>query len=228
MFMRGAYERDAIPSVTGDGLNTKAKNPKDFLRSIAALIGECDAPERAQHTEAIERRTVPHGQDMHADGSHTQSPPASQNAALRHAPAAHQVDDQHDECKHQQQVNQSAGDVKAKTKKPQNQKHNKNCPKHVDLLRSLKRFENLSTLPYLPEQTNCCTRSKSLRPFCIAGTLTMTCQGSLFCARLLTPAQKLTTAIARPFFLASTVSRCVSLAHRQALTEYAMACELHL
>jgi hypothetical protein len=61
MFMRGAYECDAIPSVIGDGLYTKAENPKDLLRSIAALIEECDAPDRAQHTEPIERKGVPHG-----------------------------------------------------------------------------------------------------------------------------------------------------------------------
>ena len=145
--MRGAYECDAIPSVTGKGLDTKAENPKDFLRSNAALIRQYDALKRARHTSPIERRSVPHGHDVHADGSDTQFPPACQNTALRHAPAAYQVDDQHDQRKHQQQVNQSACDVKAETKKPQNQKHNKNRPKHVDLLRSLERFENLSTLP---------------------------------------------------------------------------------
>jgi hypothetical protein len=31
-------------------------------------------------------------------------------------------------------VNQTASHVEAKAKKPQNQKHNENCPKHVDLL----------------------------------------------------------------------------------------------
>ena len=189
--MRGAYERDAIPSVTGDRLNTKAKNPKDFLRSIAAVIGECDAPERAQRTEPIERRGVPHGQDMHADASDTQSPPSSQNTALRHASAAYKVDDQHDDRNHQQQVNQSACDVKAESKKPENQKHNKNCPKHVAPIRSFERFENSSILPRQPERTTCGTISKIFRPFRIAGTPTMTCQNSLFCARLLTPTQKL-------------------------------------
>jgi hypothetical protein len=187
MFMRGAYECHAIPSVIGDGLYTKAEYPKDFLSGIAALLGKCDALERAQHTEPIERRNVPHGQDMHADGgSDTQSPPASQNTALRHASAAYQVDDQHDERNHQEQVNQSACDVKAETKKPQNQKHNKNCPKHVDPLRSLERFENSSILPCQLERTTCRTINKILRPFRISGTLTMTCQGLLFCARLLT------------------------------------------
>jgi hypothetical protein len=46
------------------------------------------------------------------------------------APTAYQVDDQHYERNHQQQVNQAAGDMKAKAKQPQNQKHYENCPKH--------------------------------------------------------------------------------------------------
>jgi hypothetical protein len=54
----------------------------------------------------------------------------AQAMALRHASTAHQVNDQYHERYHQQQVNQTAGDVEAKTKKPQNQKHNENCPKH--------------------------------------------------------------------------------------------------
>ncbi len=61
MYMRGAYESDAIPSVTGDGFYTKAENPKNISRNIAAIIGEYIAPERAQHTGPIERRGVPHG-----------------------------------------------------------------------------------------------------------------------------------------------------------------------
>jgi hypothetical protein len=36
-------------------------------------------------------------------------------------------------------MNQSACDVEAETKKPENQKYNENCPKHVDLLRSCER-----------------------------------------------------------------------------------------
>src|ERR1019366_5374011 len=58
-------------------------------------------------------------------------------AALHLTPAAHQVNDQHHQRNHQQQVNQTAGYVEAETKKPQNQKHNENCPEHVDLLRAV-------------------------------------------------------------------------------------------
>ncbi len=87
----------------------------------------------------------------------------------------------------QQQVNQSACAVKAETKKPQNQKHNKNRLEHVDLLRSLERLERLPICPRQPERTTGGTISEILRPFRIAGTLKMICQGSLFCARLLTP-----------------------------------------
>jgi hypothetical protein len=39
-------------------------------------------------------------------------------------------------------VNQTAGYVQAETKKPQNQKHNENCPKHIVLLRAFERPEN--------------------------------------------------------------------------------------
>jgi hypothetical protein len=54
--------------------------------------------------------------------------------ALRHAAAADQVYDQYDQGNYQQQVNQTAGHVEAKTEKPQNHKHNENCPQHFDLL----------------------------------------------------------------------------------------------
>ncbi len=57
-------------------------------------------------------------------------------APLRHAPAAHEVNDQQYQRNHQQQVNQPAGHVEAKTKKPQNQKHNENCPERIDLVLS--------------------------------------------------------------------------------------------
>jgi hypothetical protein len=57
--------------------------------------------------------------------------------ALGDGTAADQVDDQDDESNHQQYVNQTAGDVEAETKQPQNQKNHKNCPKHVDLLEVL-------------------------------------------------------------------------------------------
>jgi len=56
---------------------------------------------------------------------------------LRDTPPTHQVQDQHHHSDYQQQVNQTPGHVEAETKKPKNQKHNENCPKHIDLLRSL-------------------------------------------------------------------------------------------
>jgi hypothetical protein len=67
----------------------------------------------------------------------------AQATALRNTPAAHQVNDQYHHRNHQQQVNQSAPHVEAKTKKPQNQQHNEDCPKHVDLLRSFERTRKL-------------------------------------------------------------------------------------
>jgi hypothetical protein len=54
--------------------------------------------------------------------------------ALRDAPAAEQINHQYDQRNYQQQVNQAARDMEAKTQQPQNQKHNENCPKHIDLL----------------------------------------------------------------------------------------------
>lgn len=162
VFMRGACESDAVPLVRGNSVYAKDENPQDFLRSSAVLIGECDPLERAQQTDPIERSGMPHGQNMHADCSDTQPPPISQSTTLRDAPAAHQVDDQYDKRNHQQQVNQSACDVKAETKKPQNQKHHEKCPKHIDLLRSLKRPENLSISRRHAERATCRTRSKIL------------------------------------------------------------------
>jgi hypothetical protein len=69
--------------------------------------------------------------------------PLTVKMALHRTPAAHQVNDQYHQRNHQQQVNQTAGYVEAETKKPQNQKHNENCPKHVDLLRSFERPRKL-------------------------------------------------------------------------------------
>jgi hypothetical protein len=48
-------------------------------------------------------------------------------------PTAYQVNDKDYQCNREQQMNQTAGYVQAKTEKPQNQKHNENCPKHIDL-----------------------------------------------------------------------------------------------
>jgi hypothetical protein len=52
-------------------------------------------------------------------------------ALLGNTPASYQVNHQHDDCDNQQQVNQPTGHMEAETKKPQNQKHNKNSPKHI-------------------------------------------------------------------------------------------------
>jgi hypothetical protein len=60
-----------------------------------------------------------------------------------YAPAAHQVDDQHDQGNNQQKVNQASGDVQAEAEKPENQEHHENCPKHCYLLRSFERSENV-------------------------------------------------------------------------------------
>jgi hypothetical protein len=40
-------------------------------------------------------------------------------------------------------MNQTAGDVETEAKKPQNQKHDENCPKHIDLLRSFERRQEI-------------------------------------------------------------------------------------
>ena len=39
-------------------------------------------------------------------------------------------------------MNQTAGDVEAETEKPQNHKHNEDCPKHVDLLHAIEGLQN--------------------------------------------------------------------------------------
>jgi hypothetical protein len=64
--------------------------------------------------------------------------PEKQNvrtAASRHPSPAHQVNDQDHQRYDQKQVNQAAGHVETEAEKPQNQKQNKDCPKHSDLLR---------------------------------------------------------------------------------------------
>lgn len=49
--------------------------------------------------------------------------------------AAQQVDDQDHKRNHKQQMDQASRNVQAETQKPQNQKHHKNRPKHISLLR---------------------------------------------------------------------------------------------
>src|SRR5689334_9498171 len=46
------------------------------------------------------------------------------------AATAQQVDDQHDCCDDQQQVNQSTADMADQAEQPQHQKNDKDCPKH--------------------------------------------------------------------------------------------------
>jgi hypothetical protein len=48
--------------------------------------------------------------------------------------SGNQVDDQNNYSDHQQEVDQAACDVKAETEKPQNQKNDKDRPKHRFLL----------------------------------------------------------------------------------------------
>lgn len=44
--------------------------------------------------------------------------------------ASYQADDRHDDGKHQQQVNQAAGDVESPSKQPQDEQNRKNGPEH--------------------------------------------------------------------------------------------------
>lgn len=44
--------------------------------------------------------------------------------------AGHEADDRHDDGKHQQQVNQAAGDVESPPKQPQDEQNRKNGPEH--------------------------------------------------------------------------------------------------
>jgi hypothetical protein len=50
------------------------------------------------------------------------------------SPSAHQVNDQNHQPHNQEQVDQGSADMQTETQKPQNQKNNKNCPKHEGLL----------------------------------------------------------------------------------------------
>jgi hypothetical protein len=49
----------------------------------------------------------------------------------RTSTASQQINHQDHQRHNQQQVDQAAGNVKTKTEKPKNQKHNKNRPKHI-------------------------------------------------------------------------------------------------
>jgi hypothetical protein len=53
------------------------------------------------------------------------------------ASAAEQVNDQDYQSYNQKQMDQASPDVHTETEKPQDQQNNENCPKHVNLLRSL-------------------------------------------------------------------------------------------
>ena len=62
--------------------------------------------------------------------------PAIVTASLsnRAAPSAYQINDENHQPHNQEQVNQASTDMQAETQKPQNQKNNENCPKHVNPL----------------------------------------------------------------------------------------------
>jgi len=49
------------------------------------------------------------------------------------SPSAQQIDDQHHEPHNQEYVDQAATDMETETQKPQDEKNNKNCPKHGNL-----------------------------------------------------------------------------------------------
>jgi hypothetical protein len=52
--------------------------------------------------------------------------------ALSNRPtAAYQIDDQHNDGKHQHNVDQTARNVQTETEQPKNQQNYKNCPKHL-------------------------------------------------------------------------------------------------
>jgi hypothetical protein len=61
------------------------------------------------------------------------APPRS----LSRSPSAHQVNDQNDECDHQQQMNQTPSDVESKTQEPKDKKncHNRPSNSHCHHLR---------------------------------------------------------------------------------------------
>jgi hypothetical protein len=48
------------------------------------------------------------------------------------ASSCHQVKDKDDQCYHQQEMNQAAGDVKAESEKPENQEDYEYCPEHFE------------------------------------------------------------------------------------------------
>src|SRR5579862_4872480 len=50
------------------------------------------------------------------------------------SPSSHQIDDDHDQSQYQKQVDEASSNAQAKPKKPQNQEHNDERPKHNFLL----------------------------------------------------------------------------------------------
>jgi hypothetical protein len=45
--------------------------------------------------------------------------------------SAYQVENQNDDCDHDQNVNQTTADVQGETQEPQNHKNYEDCPKHI-------------------------------------------------------------------------------------------------
>jgi hypothetical protein len=48
--------------------------------------------------------------------------------------AADQVENQDDDCNHQQDVDEASADVQTETKQPENEEDNDDCPKHEGVL----------------------------------------------------------------------------------------------
>jgi len=58
---------------------------------------------------------------------------------LNRSSASNEIYDQHDQCNHQQKVDQRAGHVETPSKQPQNEQDRKNRPKHRSPLNTIKR-----------------------------------------------------------------------------------------
>lgn len=63
--------------------------------------------------------------------------PEAQATSQNSAASGNQVDDQDDQCDHQQKMDQATGYVQGEAQKPQNEKDYEDCPEHIHTLSAL-------------------------------------------------------------------------------------------
>jgi hypothetical protein len=112
--------------------------------------------DKSDHFVGDERVFMPEIRVAPSSADTREAQAASQNST---APG-HQVEDQDDQRNHQQNVNQTTGNVEAESQKPQNQNDDKNCPEHIHSFPALRAPETSNPARAQPTHLQTAVNSK--------------------------------------------------------------------